>query len=132
MKPRIAAAAATLVMLTAFDVSAEPATPSKPFACFWVHGRLDAHNGAPAFRIWPLGTKRVLGVVDTMHEADSPGVLPASVQALVSPDAFQVDVFGEFHVCPLMRDRPGFMRPVRLKDARRLIARPAHPYAAQP
>jgi len=32
-------------------------------ACFSVHGRLSAYNGAPSLRIWPIGTHRLLGVL---------------------------------------------------------------------
>jgi hypothetical protein len=30
--------------------------------CFTVRGRLSVYNGAPALRIWRIGTKRILGV----------------------------------------------------------------------
>ena len=30
--------------------------------CFTIHGRLRAYNGNPTFRIWPIGTRRIVGV----------------------------------------------------------------------
>jgi hypothetical protein len=30
--------------------------------CHWVEGRLTVGNGTPAVRIWPRGTRRLLGV----------------------------------------------------------------------
>src|SRR5439155_26631041 len=32
--------------------------------CFRVHGRLAYYNGNPSFRIWRIGTDRILGVQD--------------------------------------------------------------------
>jgi len=92
-------------------------------ACFWIHGRLSAANGSPTFRLWRIGARRILGVRD--GEDESAAMLPAPVRALVTPDAFQVDVFGDFQVCPQTPERPGRMRMVRIAGARRLIARPS-------
>jgi hypothetical protein len=39
--------------------------------CFVVHGRLSFYNGAPSARIWKIGTKRILGV----HNSVLPGEL---------------------------------------------------------
>ena len=30
--------------------------------CFEIHGRLSLYNGTPSVRLWPVGTKRLLGV----------------------------------------------------------------------
>ena len=32
--------------------------------CFTVRGRLSVYNGAPALRLWKVGTRRVLGISD--------------------------------------------------------------------
>ena len=94
-----------------------------PGGCFWVHGRLSAYNGTPTFRIWPRGTRRLLGVVDAAGGSETDAVLPPTVRARVLPDAFAVSVSGDFQVCPLEPDRPGRMRRVQLCDARRLVVR---------
>jgi hypothetical protein len=110
-------ALATLILL-AVATDARPRPKSE--ACFRVHGRLFAANGNPTFRIAPAGTRRILGVHQSDDGAD---VLPPSVRRLVEPDAFRVDVLGDFQVCPLAPDRPGRMRPVRLEAGRNLWVR---------
>lgn len=44
------------------DVPRCKGNPAVIGACFKVHGRLSSWNGNPTFRIWPTGTKRMLGV----------------------------------------------------------------------
>src|SRR5690349_8657057 len=63
-------------------------------SCFSVHGRLGAYNGGPAFRIWVIGTTRILGL------GESQGcVLPAALDTLVGiEDKF---VYADFVVRPL-------------------------------
>ena len=119
----IALLAASSGLVARADPAAGGHHPDNPRPCFWVHGRLSAANGAPTFRIWRIGTKRILGVVDANGGSESAAVLPDSVRALVTPDAFQVLVYGDFRVCPLAADRPVRMRPVRVIEARRLTAR---------
>jgi len=54
-------------------------------ACFAVHGRLLLYNGSPAFRIWRIGTKRMLGVLasDRSDPEVSDMLIPRSVQSLL-------------------------------------------------
>ncbi len=116
---------AAFAMTTARAGTLSPGDPSNaPGQCFWVHGRLFAANGAPTFRILRVGTRRILGVKAGEGADATIDDLPEPVRALVSPDAFQVDVDGDYRVCPLTRDRPGRMRFVRIDQALHLIARP--------
>jgi len=96
-------------------------------ACFWVHGRLRAYNGAPTFRIWPTGTHRLLGVNAPRGEDSSNPRFPAEVNAARGTgfDAFGTALFGDYLVCPLSRPRAGRMQFVCVARARRVIA--AHP-----
>jgi hypothetical protein len=112
---RALALAAALLALPDVGIAAD--------GCFWVHGRLSAYNGTPTFRIWPIGTRRMLGVVDADGGSQSANVLPADIRARVMPDAFAVSLFGDFRVCPLAADRPGHMRAVQLRQARGLVVR---------
>ena len=98
-----------------------PSRAAEP--CFWVHGRLFAANGAPTFRIWPIGTRRILGVVGRDDSGEAKTILPEPVRALIVSDTDAVEVYGDFHVCPLQPDRPGWMRFVRMDRARSLTAR---------
>ena len=84
--------------------------------CHWVAGRLSAYNGTPTFRIWPKGTKRLLGVVSRTGNAEGADLLPSKVRRM--KPSFDRNVWGEFRVCPLAAERAGWMRMVILDDAR--------------
>jgi hypothetical protein len=109
---------AWLAVLALMAISARaPAGPKLP--CFWVEGRLFAANGAPTWRIWPKGTRRLLGVVSPSGSAERSDLLPAEVLRL-NPD-FEHSLRGQFRVCPLGPDRAGAMRFVELVEARGLV-----------
>lgn len=107
-----AAAVATVALGAASRSSAQ-----EPSECFTVHGRLTVGNGTPAARIWPVGTRRMLGVPDG-PQGDELASLPANVRDALGSEPFQTRVFADFRVCPLMPDRPGWMRMVRVHSAR--------------
>jgi hypothetical protein len=86
------------------------ADPDIVEACFTIHGRLHVWNGSPSLRIWHVGTKRMLGVLD-----DFP--LPESLD---SYDLLNGELWGDFEVCPFAKDRPGAMRMVCVESASRL------------
>src|SRR5438094_9241540 len=62
--------------------------------CFTVRGRMYAANGSPSYRIWVVGTRRILGV----HEGvgASACVVPAPLDSLVGID--DKLVYGDFVV----------------------------------
>jgi hypothetical protein len=118
----------TAIMLLAFPGIAPADTvckdsPRGTGACFTVHGRLFAANGTPTFRIWRVGTKRIIGVIGADGDLENGG-LPDRVGKLVEPDAFKVDVDGDYRVCPFTKERPGRMQIVCIDDASHLIVRP--------
>jgi len=88
--------------------------------CRWVHGRLTFGNGSPWVRIWPHGTHRLLGVVDREGNPEGDRLVPDAVAApwLGNHD---LDVWGDFRVCPIEPDRAGHMRRVYMIAARRFI-----------
>jgi hypothetical protein len=117
---------ASLSIAAFFVATAATATPSHiparnygPARCYWVSGRLSTANGTPTFRIWPKGTKRLLGVTSRSGPLENADVLPHSLRQ--ARPTFDRDVWGDFRVCPLAPDRAGWMRMVILVDARRLI-----------
>ena len=76
---------------------------------FWVHGRLRAYCGGPGWRIWVVGTTRVLGVSEDGQPALDQGCMPYELYALAlsQRDVTGTDIFGDFLVRPLQKDAPG-------------------------
>src|SRR5262245_25492223 len=85
--------------------------------CFRVHGRLSVYNGAPAMRIWKIGTKRILGVSDQRFALPGYRNIPETIQNQLNQD---VDIFGDFLVCPFTRPKAGEMQLVCIEDGRKL------------
>ena len=87
-----------------------------------VHGRLTLGNGTPGFRIWPVGTKRMLGVLDGNGEDETDNVIPSKVRKLAfAPGGLEIPVFGDYEVCPLTTERQGWMQMVCIKSASNLL-----------
>ena len=90
--------------------------------CYTVHGRMYAANGSPSYRIWVVGTHRILGVHEGLGEtACSP---PALLDSLVGKE--DKVVYADFVVRPVTPDHPGWMRMVCVASARRIVTRPAY------
>lgn len=81
--------------------------------CFAVHGRIQVYNGAFNVRIWPVGSKRLLGVLP--QEAE---IVPDNVRRHLS---FEKTIYGDFLVCPFTNDKPGEMRMVCIQEAEHLV-----------
>lgn len=90
--------------------------------CLSVHGRLSVYNGTPSIRLWPIGTKRLLGIIDPKDPSNAPGptVLPIDIKSKLDGDT---NVFGDFLVCPLTRARAGRMQTVCIESAKNLVTR---------
>jgi hypothetical protein len=88
----------------------KPAGPA-----FQVHGRLSLYNGNPGFRIWIVGTKRILGIAESPPEEP---LMPAKLFDLARGENL---IFGDFTVVPLTKDEPGVMRMVRVIRAERIV-----------
>jgi hypothetical protein len=87
--------------------------------CFRVHGRLSFYNGNPSFRVWPVGTTRLLGL-----EPDERPTVPDNVAGFLDRVVRgDVNLFGDFRVCPLTPERLGEMRRVCMDSASNLVAR---------
>jgi hypothetical protein len=97
--------------------------------CFNVRGRLSVYNGTPSIRLWPLGTKRLLGVIDPtdVSNALGPTILPVDIKNKLDWDK---DVFGDFIVCSLTRQQPGRMQTVCIESGKNLTVR-EHKLAAR-
>jgi hypothetical protein len=45
-------------------------TPENAASCYWTHGRLAVYDGNPSWRLWKIGTKRILGIHSGPHPTD--------------------------------------------------------------
>lgn len=72
---------------------------------FTVRGRFSTWNGNPTFRIWIVGTKRILGVRAGTQ-------LPTNLQILRAN--FDTVIMGDFIVCPLTKPKRGVMQIVSI------------------
>jgi len=76
-----------------------------------LHGRVNL-SGDAGIVLWPVGTKRLMGV---RGERD----MPPSMYPIFN-DLTAV-VFGDFEVCPFTKDRPGTMQFVCIETASHLV-----------
>ena len=90
--------------------------------CFALHGRLQAWNGTPTFRIARLGTSRVLGIEGEPYDP----WLPDSVRRALGPDATGKRINADFEVCPLTKEKPGHMQMVCVIGASHVTERDNH------
>jgi hypothetical protein len=109
-------------------------SPALVSACFVVHGRLSLYNRNPAFRIWRIGTNRMLGVLASdRSDPEGPDMLiPRAVQSLLYKslsykDEMATGVYGNCSVCPLTKDFSGAMQMVCIAGAKDLVARKVGP-----
>lgn len=85
--------------------------------CFLVHGRLSIYNGAPAMRIWKVGTRRMLGVSEQRFAVEGYRNVPENIQSQINQD---VELFGDFLVCPFTSSKAGEMQMVCIEEGRHL------------
>ena len=81
--------------------------------CFTIHGRIFASNGNPGVRIWPIGTKRHIGVLHSENE-----VMPEVIKKYIT---FGTNIYGDFLVCPFSKAREGWMQFVCIESASNLV-----------
>jgi hypothetical protein len=120
------------LMLLAGSVAADPPTLQEAQSCrarsdvvgkcFTVHGRLSVYNGTPSIRLWPVGSKRLLGVIDPKDPSNAPGpsVLPTSIKGQLDWDK---EIVGDFLVCPLTKMKPGRMQTICIESGKNLAVR---------
>jgi hypothetical protein len=82
-------------------------------ACFTIHARVFMSNGTPSIRMWPVGTKRILGVLPSEAE-----IMPDVVRRNVN---WTTRVYGDYEVCPFTPEKVGEMRFVCIESASNLI-----------
>ena len=83
--------------------------------CFAVRGRLSVYNGAPAVRLWRIGTRRVLGVSEQRFNLAGYRNLPESLTQQLNGAN---EIVGDFLVCPFTRPKPREMQLVCVESAK--------------
>lgn len=105
--------------------------------CYWTHGRLAVYSGgAPNFRLWKIGTRRIVGVFSgpshfppAIEEYDENPELPATLLRAYEADnrrhkkatglmwGIPPPVFADFEICPLEPEHKGWMQDVCIESA---------------
>jgi len=92
--------------------------PKTVGACYSVHGRLTLGADTVRLWLWPVGTKRILGVTagPRLDDADDP-IRPRNLQFNPGDEA----IYGDFNVCPFTPERKGEMQMVCIESASHLV-----------
>jgi hypothetical protein len=90
--------------------------------CFTLRGRLSLYNGTPSRRIWPVGSRRLLGISEGRFAL--PGYANLPPELVDELTGFDNEMFADFLVCPFTKDRPGVMRFVCVESAKNIFVRP--------
>jgi hypothetical protein len=85
--------------------------------CFTIHGRLSVYNGAPALRIWRVGTRRMLGVSGQRFSEPGYRNIPIDLEKQINQD---VEIFADYFLCPFTRSKPGEMQLVCIESVKHL------------
>jgi hypothetical protein len=88
--------------------------------CFTVRGRLSIYSGAPARRLWRVGTRRMLGISEQRFSVAGYRNVPDYIESKTNED---VAIFGDFVVCPFTRSKPGEMQFVCIESGKNLVVR---------
>ena len=115
-------------------------TPENASQCYWTHGRLSVYQGMVTYRIWKIGTHRLLGVFSgpsryparTDEDLENPEFPPELDKALEANQrrhkrstgamwTVTPPVFADFEVCPLRPEEKGVRQPVCIESATKIF-----------
>jgi hypothetical protein len=124
IRTRLLALGAALLAIPAVAPAAVFPRSAPTGQCRTVHGRMALYNGTFSFRIWVIGTRRILRIVDdngnNFNELDK---LPASLSRSLEPyrdDLFRPRLFTDYRVCAFTKSESGVMQSVTLVDAKNI------------
>jgi hypothetical protein len=120
-----------ILMLAIPAFAAQPKCKGNPkvvAACYSVHGRLSQGADTVGLWLWPVGTKRFLGVTagPSLDDADDP-IWPSNLRF----DADVEAIYGDFEVCPFTPERKGAMQLVCIESATRVVVKRRPPSTRQ-
>ena len=115
-------------------------TPENAALCYWTHGRLSIWEGTPPFRLWKIGTRRILAVINgpsrypprTDDEIENPK-FPTELDRAYEADnrrhkratgimwAIPPPVFADFEICPLEPEHKGWMQDICIESAKNIV-----------
>jgi hypothetical protein len=115
----------SIVLIVGHCIATTPKPPCKGNAqlvddCYSIRGRVSFYNGNPSYRIWMVGTKRLLGLSEhwgATNDLEWP-IVPENLSNLMNP---WDDVFGNFVVCPFTKYTSGWMQFVCVESASNLV-----------
>jgi hypothetical protein len=92
--------------------------PKVVAACFAVHGRASLGADTVRIYIWPIGTKRMLGVTGgpTLDDQIEP-IYTSDLRF----DSDGDDILGDFEVCPFTPQKRGHLQLVCVESATHLV-----------
>jgi len=109
-------------------------TPENAASCYWTRGRLSIYNGNPPWRMWKVGTHRILAIFSgpstfpPRNDQDSfnPELPPNLERAYKAEEPrkarlkepFPDPAFADFEVCPLEPERKGEMQAVCIESVK--------------
>lgn len=116
--------------------TAGTALPQRKGDCRWVHGRMGVYNGGTPYRIWVIGTNRMVAVQEALYSPSF--ALPANLERAIerfrtsgdwrkNGKPIEFTAHADYRVCALIRDRPGHMLMARLTHARNILVLPYEP-----
>ena len=126
---------AGVVATASVEASAQPVSEQagcrhhKSFAgmCFMLRGRVGLYQGWPDMRIWPIGSKRLLGVLPSENED-----VPETLANLFRTMADGAHIYGKFEASPLSTEQPGQMQYVCIRSARDIRVTPKTEHQLRP
>jgi len=92
--------------------------------CFNVRGRLSVYNGAPAVRLWRIGTRRVLGISEQRFSLPGYRNTPEGLAQQLDGEN---EIFGDFLVCPFSPPKPREMQLVCIESAKHVVIKKIPP-----
>jgi|SRR5215469_1004610 len=120
MKHWVFLSLALIVAVPALAASSKcKGNPKVVAACYSVHGRLSSGADSVRLYLWPIGTKRMLGVTagPRIDDADDP-IWPRTLN--VPPDG---DVYADFEVCPFTPQQKDKLQLVCIESASHVVVK---------
>ena len=114
-----------ILLIVGHCIAATPKPPCKRNTqlvgdCYSIRGRVSFYNGNPSYRIWIIGTKRLLGLYEHWGSGNTREwpIVPKNLSKLMNP---YDEVFGNSVVCPFTKYTPGWMQTVCIESASNLV-----------